>query len=329
MVDVLEADLLAAVHANPGDDGPRLVFADYLMERQDPRGDFIRLQVEGHAHLPGRRKAELERRAAMLLLQHRVAWSPFGLEWRFVRGFPASVKLSASAVFEFAARLMSVPTFEGLELNFHGMTDSMALAWIKRLEQPVFRRLRSLRLTWYVPQAVPRALVESSWVEQLDALQLSWVTLDDVSWKTLANATTLHGLRTLDLGLSGSNDAAFEGLCGSPWPKLETLRLANNQQGTRTCELVVDAARFPALTTLDLSWNRVGKKGGAVLTTSPLIQRLVTLDLAHTQIADDFVKAIIAAKPARLVWLGLEQTRITDEAIKELQRAAPNVLLRL
>src|SRR5262245_17218552 len=39
-----EAAFLAKVCANPDDDGPRLIFADYLDEIGDPRGAFIRVQ---------------------------------------------------------------------------------------------------------------------------------------------------------------------------------------------------------------------------------------------------------------------------------------------
>jgi uncharacterized protein (TIGR02996 family) len=38
--------LLAAIAAAPGDDVPRLVLADWLEERDDPLGEFIRLQIE-------------------------------------------------------------------------------------------------------------------------------------------------------------------------------------------------------------------------------------------------------------------------------------------
>ena len=38
--------LLADIYANPDDDAPRLVYADLLLERDDPRGELIRLQLE-------------------------------------------------------------------------------------------------------------------------------------------------------------------------------------------------------------------------------------------------------------------------------------------
>ncbi len=44
MVGTAEADLHAAVVAAPADDAPRLVYADWLMQRGDPRGELIALQ---------------------------------------------------------------------------------------------------------------------------------------------------------------------------------------------------------------------------------------------------------------------------------------------
>jgi uncharacterized protein (TIGR02996 family) len=41
-----EEHFLQAILAAPDDDTPRLVYADWLDERGDPRGEFIRLQCE-------------------------------------------------------------------------------------------------------------------------------------------------------------------------------------------------------------------------------------------------------------------------------------------
>jgi uncharacterized protein (TIGR02996 family) len=39
-------DLIRAIIEDPDDDGPRLVYADFLDERNDPRGELIRVQCE-------------------------------------------------------------------------------------------------------------------------------------------------------------------------------------------------------------------------------------------------------------------------------------------
>ena len=40
-----EAAFLSVIQARPGDDLARLVYADWLDERDDPRGDFVRLHL--------------------------------------------------------------------------------------------------------------------------------------------------------------------------------------------------------------------------------------------------------------------------------------------
>ncbi len=58
MRDVLEA-LYEAVWQSPDDDGPRRVLADALIERHDPRGEFIALQLAPDAAAHARRCDEL------------------------------------------------------------------------------------------------------------------------------------------------------------------------------------------------------------------------------------------------------------------------------
>ena len=44
--DSIERGLRTAIFANPDDDAPRLVYADWLLERGDPRGEFIQIQCK-------------------------------------------------------------------------------------------------------------------------------------------------------------------------------------------------------------------------------------------------------------------------------------------
>ena len=44
---------ILAIHAAPHDAAPRLVYADWLDERGDPRGEFIRVQVAVARMSPG------------------------------------------------------------------------------------------------------------------------------------------------------------------------------------------------------------------------------------------------------------------------------------
>ncbi|HEY1551044.1 MAG TPA: TIGR02996 domain-containing protein [Kofleriaceae bacterium] len=86
MVD--EWDLQAAIIASPDDDTPRSVYADWLLERGDPRGEFIALQLE---HAAGRSTRAKLVREGELLRAHGEAWGGAIAKWfiwpAFERGF--------------------------------------------------------------------------------------------------------------------------------------------------------------------------------------------------------------------------------------------------
>lgn len=69
---------VAAIAANPADDLPRLVFADWLDEHDDPeRAEFIRTQIRWH-HADDEERKELDRREEELFREHWPRWfGPF------------------------------------------------------------------------------------------------------------------------------------------------------------------------------------------------------------------------------------------------------------
>jgi uncharacterized protein (TIGR02996 family) len=60
-------DMLAAIRAAPADDAPRLVYADWLLERGDLRGELINLQC-------GPQTVEIRKRVDALLREHQTQW---------------------------------------------------------------------------------------------------------------------------------------------------------------------------------------------------------------------------------------------------------------
>jgi type IV pilus assembly protein PilB len=103
---------LRAVIENPDDDAPRLVYADWLDEQGDPRGEFIHAQCEmGRQSCCGVPYFKLRRKALRLLRRHGREWvRPFqGLVRRswFRRGFVEQV---AAAPERYAAAVASLPT---------------------------------------------------------------------------------------------------------------------------------------------------------------------------------------------------------------------------
>lgn len=82
--------LLAEVYARPDDDGPRLVLADFLLERGDPQGEFITLQFKAD------KSKEEKAREAALKTKHGKSWlGPLATvvlkDVEFRRGFPSKV----------------------------------------------------------------------------------------------------------------------------------------------------------------------------------------------------------------------------------------------
>jgi uncharacterized protein (TIGR02996 family) len=132
------AQLLAAVADAPDDDGPRLVYADWLSERDDPRGEFIALQCRAHPTDAERERAEL------LLRAHRSAWlGPLALAFVrssvvFERGFPVSATVREHW------DLAPLVGHEGLatlrHLDVSGARGALAL-----VRDPACRNLTSLR----------------------------------------------------------------------------------------------------------------------------------------------------------------------------------------
>src|SRR5262249_50631056 len=107
--------LLSGVCAEPDEDAPRLVYADWLGGQGDAdRAQFIRTQCE-LAKLPpdDPRRAALQRRERALWRRHKKAWlEPLrGFTcWPIVfrRGFVEDVKCSAAKFLEHAERLLRV-----------------------------------------------------------------------------------------------------------------------------------------------------------------------------------------------------------------------------
>jgi uncharacterized protein (TIGR02996 family) len=166
--------LLRAIYENPHDDGPRLVYADRLIELGDPRGELITIQC-------GRRKGSRGAAEAKKLLgEHIGEWlGPFkdhisGRLERYAifrRGFPAELHILPHT------SLVGAPewsTIERLDLWNGVATDVVAL-----LAAPVFASLASLgRLDGF---EIPRLIKAGARLPTVRELHLRYdVTVDEI-----------------------------------------------------------------------------------------------------------------------------------------------------
>jgi uncharacterized protein (TIGR02996 family) len=154
-----DAAFLRAVLDAPGDDAPRLVYADWLEENgQGDRAEFIRVQCE-LARLPieDERRPDLEAREVRLLSARRKEWSrplrPFVKQVEFRRGFAEAVKLRAEAFLEHAEdlfRLAPINTIDFVNIGDHAaaVAGSKHLRKLKGLGLTDSRFLSGQRGTW-------------------------------------------------------------------------------------------------------------------------------------------------------------------------------------
>nr|HEX4315797.1 TIGR02996 domain-containing protein [Kofleriaceae bacterium] len=180
--------LLAEIYARPDDDGPRLVYADLLAERGDPRAELITLQL---ARAAGRGTPAGDKREAALLREHKTAWlGPLAgsvvvgrTEW--ARGFPVATRPSVTkqAQAESAFGRREWATFE--RIDFGGaclITEAM----------------RGLRAAHNVTEVALRKLAGTPPLAEL-AVELDRGRELRVSQPTIALALKLPELRTLTL----------------------------------------------------------------------------------------------------------------------------------
>jgi uncharacterized protein (TIGR02996 family) len=71
-----EHDLLAAIRADPYDDHARLVYADWLLARDDPRGELLVLEHRDRTTPSGLRNREALARLVELAAIHGFLWIP-------------------------------------------------------------------------------------------------------------------------------------------------------------------------------------------------------------------------------------------------------------
>jgi len=134
--------LIADVYANPTDDAARLVYADWLLERADPRGEFISLQLRAEKD-----RAAMKRERE-LLKAHKKEWlgslAPvIGGDPVFRRGFlaEATVKFRHQRDVEQAGSLPDWATLEKLVYGEHLVRDDQ-LEWA-RFWGPAMRHVKS------------------------------------------------------------------------------------------------------------------------------------------------------------------------------------------
>jgi uncharacterized protein (TIGR02996 family) len=272
---------LDAIRENPDDDAHRLVYADWLEERGDPRGEFIRVQCE-LARLPksNRRRAKLEAREEELLKKRRAEWTrPLRAivgDLGFERGLVTWATAKARKFLDHADALFCLAPIQHLRLN-----DSKA--HIKELAVcSALKHLRTLSLESNAIGGTRAAiLLASRHLANVTALILNHNHIGVAGARALAVSPHLGRLTRLAAVGNNLNDTAIKLIAEAPGlTGLRQLYLANNTFTAAGLECLVNSPVAVGLRTLTLGSNpSIREQAAPILIASPHLQKLECLEI--------------------------------------------------
>jgi uncharacterized protein (TIGR02996 family) len=314
---------LRAIREAPDDDGPRLVYADWLDEHGEPdRAALIRVQCELFRLPPDDpRRPVLEARLRELLDRNLEAWvaplrglgadsSRYTHGW-FRRGFVEEVEMEATRFLTSAPALFAAaPVLSGLCLQYvrEHLPSLGACPWLGRVSRLKFMpepagmwALRHAELE----DAALEAFFASPHLYRVADLDLSFHLVHLGGVRALAGAASLKALQ--DLNLCSCIDVRAAGaaaLASSPnLACLERLDLGDsatwpeppgNAVGDEGAAALASSPHLGNLRKLSLSFSRIGDAGALFLAFGSLA-RLADLDLGNNQLGEEGLRALVGA----------------------------------
>jgi uncharacterized protein (TIGR02996 family) len=266
-------ELLQAVLDAPLDDGPRMVLADWYMQRGDPRGELIvaQCQLTGRGLSPAARKERAER-VERVLGEHQSTWAApareIASQWRFRRGFIDKITGTADRVLAGWQALWAVEPVVALEL-----TEVDAGAAARLAGSPLLGRIKHLTIRGEI---------------------------GDEGAEALAASPLLSGLERLNLK---DNDIGDEGaicLARASLKSCRRLALTGNPIGDEGAAALARSADLAGLEALFLSRTAITDTGVAALARSPHLGGLSMLSLGTLdELTDQGARALLESTALR------------------------------
>jgi uncharacterized protein (TIGR02996 family) len=322
------AAFLEAIAARPDDDTPRLVYADWLEERGDPRGAFVRVQCAlERLSADDPRRPALEDQADDLLAAHEEEWAAqlrgAARDWRFRRGFVEWVDADAETFLVSNGAWFAAFPLRGVRLRLQSPKLVPAVAACPHLE-----RLKSLALRGgFLRDRELRELLASPYLGRLADLGLVGHGIETLGVRALTEFQLLPRLRSLDLSDNHAvGDQAVRALAGASGAAgLHTLNLARTNLTPRGVSDLFGSPFLQGLRELDVSTAKRRDLAGLVesIAQSPVFANLAALDLGgHPLQPADLQRLFAAAGGRTFVRLGLAGCGL-DAAAAEALAAIP------
>ncbi len=306
---------LDQVLAHPEDDVPRLIYADFLEERGDPRGEFIRLQCQlDQMDEYDPHRLDLKHRCDELLFHHGDAWaSELKQDVRkaeFARGFIDKITIRARAFIKEGDKLYRSTPVNWLRFNYikgagEALAATAALAQVRSLDLSDLKipdndlialltsrhlhRLGALNLTHFETsfgESVGTALGEMPSAESLQHLE---IPSDPEFLRAVCDSDGFPSVEHLAV-VSSSGGGNFRNLGRLKVPKLQSLKI----RGPQTVAATESIAKLPVdrLQRLDMDSTHVPAKGLAILAKRGAFDQVTNLSLAGCDLGVRAAEAI-------------------------------------
>ena len=352
------AQLEAAIAEDPDDVQRWLVYADWLQEAGDPRGELIALHAakkgaKAKAHAAAHADA-LWGDAKFLTKPDPFAGATWKGAWKGAKPEPyesLSVALSYSKL-----GCVESADFSGLDEAGHVAGAVGAL-----IEAPIGRFVRSLRfmidesfegasgqpnygaVVGALAKARPTALQELTFDN--GGYQLSWTFSGDLGplWATtphlrrlsinlgnidLGKKIDLPKLQSLRLETGGLTAKSVKAIAAAHWPALEELVLFFGTERYGCNVTIKDikallAGNFPKLKRLALcNSEKLQGKIAAELVRSPLVKQLETIDLSKGSMFDDDLSTLVdSAATLKKATIDVSENYFSDDGERALKKA--------
>lgn len=289
----------------PEDDGPRLVYADWLDEQGDcDRAEFIRVQIEMERYADDSpEQLSLQQRALELIERHPGEWEPplcsqlldqEPVPYWFRRGF-VELNVSASTLLELADQLHDLCPIPSITITGYDTTSSpmpglgSPTLWARLAKTPALARVQTMRCEFSDHGLI--VLAESPLIRGLRHLSVepagSGITARGIM--ALAVSPYLNGLKRLDLDRLALTDDAAEVLASSrQLTGLADLDLTGNLIADDGA-LALSRTTLPSLNALNLEANQITIRGASALVG---LRQLHWLNLARNIISSDVAQKL-------------------------------------
>jgi uncharacterized protein (TIGR02996 family) len=318
---------LQAIRQRPNAHQTCLVYADWLEERGDPRGPFMRCQCLT-ARLPpwSPRRLALEAEAHALRMRHEEEWlGPLlgvASNWEFRRGLLHSVTLDAATFLAHAAQWLPAVPLVGVHLRkAHGHIADLAAC-------PQLAHLNALYLGANdLTDEDLEVLLASPHLHNLKELYLHSNSFGDTGLKALAACPHLPRLRDLSIGYNRVGRAGLKALAANrKLGRLRHLNLLTTLKDKEALEVLVDSPLLGRLRSLFLTCNLLPAGALKPLVQSPAFGgvRVLTYDMNDSTDAD--ILALAASPHVRnLTKLALTSNRQLGDASLAALAGSPNL----